>query len=33
MVRDANGEMVEGFQVHLGGHLDAAFGRKFRGTR
>jgi sulfite reductase (ferredoxin) len=35
MVRDANGEMVEGFQVHLGGHLgvDAAFGRKFRGHK
>jgi sulfite reductase (ferredoxin) len=33
MVRDENGEMVEGFQVHLGGHLggaDAAFGRKLR---
>jgi sulfite reductase (ferredoxin) len=27
--------MVEGFQVHLGGHLgiDAAFGRKFRGHK
>jgi sulfite reductase (ferredoxin) len=35
MVKDANGEMVEGFQVHLGGHLgvDAAFGRKFRGHK
>src|SRR3954449_795942 len=35
MVRDANGEMVEGFQVHLGGHLgvEAAFGRKFRGHK
>src|SRR4051812_22293549 len=35
MVRDADGEMVEGFQVHLGGHLgvDAAFGRKFRGHK
>jgi sulfite reductase (ferredoxin) len=35
MVRDANGEMVEGFQVHLGGHLgvDATFGRKFRGHK
>jgi sulfite reductase (ferredoxin) len=35
MVRDASGEMVEGFQVHLGGHLgvDAAFGRKFRGHK
>ncbi|MGY1811105.1 nitrite/sulfite reductase [Blastococcus sp. SYSU D00669] len=35
MVRDDNGEMVEGFQVHLGGHLgvDAAFGRKFRGHK
>jgi len=35
MVRDANGEMVEGFQVHLGGHLgvEATFGRKFRGHK
>jgi sulfite reductase (ferredoxin) len=35
MVRDANGEMVEGFQVHLGGHLgvSASFGRKFRGHK
>jgi sulfite reductase (ferredoxin) len=35
MVKDANGEMVEGFQVHLGGHLgvEAAFGRKFRGHK
>jgi sulfite reductase (ferredoxin) len=35
MVRDDAGEMVEGFQVHLGGHLgvDAAFGRKFRGHK
>jgi sulfite reductase (ferredoxin) len=35
MVRDDSGEMVEGFQVHLGGHLgiDAAFGRKFRGHK
>ena len=35
MVRDASGEMVEGFQVHLGGHLgvEAAFGRKFRGHK
>jgi sulfite reductase (ferredoxin) len=36
MVRDDDGEMVEGFQVHLGGHLggaDAAFGRKFRGHK
>jgi sulfite reductase (ferredoxin) len=35
MVRDANGEMVEGFQVHLGGHLgvEASFGRKFRGHK
>ena len=30
-----NGEMVEGFQVHLGGHLgvEATFGRKFRGHK
>jgi len=35
MVKDANGEMVEGFQVHLGGHLgvEASFGRKFRGHK
>jgi sulfite reductase (ferredoxin) len=35
MVRDADGEMVEGFQIHLGGHLgiDASFGRKFRGLK
>ena len=35
MVRDDTGEMVEGFQVHLGGHLgvEAAFGRKFRGLK
>jgi sulfite reductase (ferredoxin) len=36
MVRDDAGEMVEGFQVHLGGHLggeDAAFGRKLRGHK
>jgi sulfite reductase (ferredoxin) len=35
MVRDAAGEMVEGFQVHLGGHLGvaASFGRKFRGHK
>jgi sulfite reductase (ferredoxin) len=35
MVRDDDGEMVEGFQVHLGGHLgvEAAFGRKIRGHK
>ncbi|WP_091942355.1 nitrite/sulfite reductase [Trujillonella endophytica] len=35
MVKDDSGEMVEGFQVHLGGHLgvDATFGRKFRGHK
>lgn len=35
MVKDDNGEMVEGFQVHLGGHLgvEATFGRKFRGHK
>jgi sulfite reductase (ferredoxin) len=35
MVRNAAGEMVGGFQVHLGGHLgtEAAFGRKFRGHK
>ncbi|MBB5152967.1 nitrite/sulfite reductase [Saccharopolyspora phatthalungensis] len=35
MVPDANGEQVEGFQVHLGGGLgqDAGFGRKIRGHK
>ncbi len=35
MVKDDDGEMVEGFQVHLGGHLgvEATFGRKFRGHK
>jgi sulfite reductase (ferredoxin) len=35
IVRDADGNQVEGFQVHLGGHygVDAAFGRKFRGLK
>lgn len=35
MVKDDAGEMVEGFQVHLGGHLgvEATFGRKFRGHK
>jgi len=39
MVRDDNGEMVEGFQVRLGGHLGVglggtpSFGRKFRGHK
>lgn len=35
MVRDDAGEMVEGFQVHLGGHLgvERTFGRKFRGHK
>jgi sulfite reductase (ferredoxin) len=35
MVRDDAGEMVEGFQVHLGGHMgtEATFGRKFRGHK
>ena len=35
MVKDDYGEMVEGFQVHLGGHLgvEASFGRKFRGHK
>ncbi|MDT0276805.1 nitrite/sulfite reductase [Blastococcus goldschmidtiae] len=35
MVKDDTGEMVEGFQVHLGGHLgvEATFGRKFRGHK
>ncbi|MGH3322225.1 MAG: nitrite/sulfite reductase, partial [Streptosporangiaceae bacterium] len=35
LVRDANGDQVEGFQVHLGGRLDgkAGFGRKLRGLK
>jgi sulfite reductase (ferredoxin) len=35
MVKNDDGEMVEGFQVHLGGHLgvEATFGRKFRGHK
>jgi sulfite reductase (ferredoxin) len=35
MVKDESGEMVEGFQVHLGGHfgVEAAFGRKLRGHK
>jgi len=35
IVRNAAGESVEGFQVHLGGHLgvDAALGRKLRGHK
>jgi sulfite reductase (ferredoxin) len=35
IVRNAEGESVEGFQVHLGGHLgvEATFGRKFRGHK
>jgi sulfite reductase (ferredoxin) len=35
IVRDDDGNSVEGFQVHLGGHFgaDAAFGRKFRGLK
>ncbi len=35
LVPGPDGEMVEGFQVHLGGHLgeSAGFGRKFRGLR
>ncbi len=35
LVTDANGEQVEGFQVHLGGALglDAGFGRKIRGLK
>jgi sulfite reductase (ferredoxin) len=35
IVRNADGESVEGFQVHLGGHLgvDAALGRKLRGHK
>ncbi|WP_035753032.1 nitrite/sulfite reductase [Parafrankia discariae] len=35
LVPDANGEMVEGFQVHLGGHLGtrSRLGRKSRGLK
>jgi sulfite reductase (ferredoxin) len=35
LVPDADGEMVEGFQVHLGGRLgpDAGFGRKVRALK
>jgi sulfite reductase (ferredoxin) len=35
IVTDANGEQVEGFQVHLGGGLglDSGFGRKLRGLK
>jgi sulfite reductase (ferredoxin) len=35
IVRDDDGNNVEGFQVHLGGHygVEAAFGRKFRGLK
>ncbi len=35
IVRDAEGNQVEGYQIHLGGHfgVDAAFGRKFRGLK
>jgi sulfite reductase (ferredoxin) len=35
MVRGADGETVEGFQIHLGGHLGAKteLGRKFRGLK
>jgi len=35
MVKNDAGEMVEGFQVHLGGHLgvEATFGRKIRGHK
>jgi sulfite reductase (ferredoxin) len=39
LVRDADGNQVEGFQVHLGGHFgadmddDGSFGRKVRGLK
>ncbi|MBY8853932.1 hypothetical protein K7G98_39165, partial [Saccharothrix sp. MB29] len=35
IVTDADGNQVEGFQVHLGGGLglDAGFGRKLRGHK
>jgi sulfite reductase (ferredoxin) len=34
-VPDGNGEMVEGFQLHLGGHLgtESRLGRKSRGLK
>jgi sulfite reductase (ferredoxin) len=35
IVRDREGNQVEGFQIHLGGHygVEAQFGRKFRGLK
>lgn len=33
LVTSATGEQTEGFQVHLGGELDAEFGRKPRGLK
>jgi sulfite reductase (ferredoxin) len=35
IVPDANGQQVEGFQIHLGGQMgaDPKFGRKFRGLK
>jgi sulfite reductase (ferredoxin) len=33
LVVDENGEQVEGFQVHLGGQVGAAFGKKVRGLK
>ncbi len=33
LVVDADGNQVEGFQIHLGGQLGASFGRKVRGLK
>jgi sulfite reductase (ferredoxin) len=33
LVVDENGEQVEGFQIHLGGQLGTAFGKKVRGLK
>ncbi|MCO5993442.1 nitrite/sulfite reductase [Actinoallomurus rhizosphaericola] len=33
LVTDANGEQVEGFQVHLGGSIGGEFGKKIRGLK
>ncbi|XRQ13589.1 nitrite/sulfite reductase [Actinomadura welshii] len=33
LVVDENGDQVEGFQIHLGGQLGAAFGKKVRGLK
>jgi sulfite reductase (ferredoxin) len=33
LVTDANGDQVEGFQVHLGGSIGGEFGKKIRGLK